>query len=76
MSEQVTHNCLIFKVHFYSMKARILIAAALFLVTIATCCTSCNVTRKITTESSYFQKGDTTTTIVTKTTESYDARKQ
>lgn len=36
---------------------------------------SCNVTRRITTESSYFQKGDTTTTIVTKTTETYDATK-
>lgn len=37
--------------------------------------TSCNVTRKITTEASYFQKGDTTCTIVTKTTETYDAKK-
>ena len=40
------------------------------------CLTSCNVTRKITTESSYFQSGDTTTTIVTKTIESYDASKK
>lgn len=38
--------------------------------------TSCNVTRRITTESSYFQNGDTTTTIVTRTTESYDASKK
>lgn len=38
--------------------------------------TSCNVTRKITTESSYFHQGDTTTTIVTKTIESYDASKK
>lgn len=36
---------------------------------------SCNVTRKVTTEASYWQKGDTTTTIVTKTTETYDAKK-
>lgn len=36
----------------------------------------CNVTRKVTTESSYYQKGDTTTTIVTKTIESYDASKK
>lgn len=36
---------------------------------------SCNVTRKITTESSFFVRGDTTTQIITKTTESYDARK-
>ena len=31
--------------------------------------TSCNVTRVVRTEASHFQKGDTTTTIVTKTTE-------
>ena len=38
---------------------------------------SCNVTRTITTQSEYFQKGDTTCTIVTKTIETYDAtRKQ
>lgn len=37
--------------------------------------TSCNVTRSITTESQYFQRGDTTCTIVTKTIETYDARK-
>lgn len=38
--------------------------------------TSCNVTRKVTTESSYYQRGDTTCTIVTKTIESYDATKK
>lgn len=37
---------------------------------------SCNVTRKVTTESSYFQKGDTNIVITTKTTESYDASKK
>lgn len=41
----------------------------------AVCITSCNVTRTITTQSQYFQKGDTTTTIVTKTIETYDATK-
>ena len=40
------------------------------------CLTSCNVTRKVTTESSYYQRGDTTCTIVTKTIESYDATKK
>lgn len=40
------------------------------------CLTSCNVTRKVTTESSYYQRGDTTCTIVTKTIESYDASKK
>lgn len=38
--------------------------------------TSCNVTRRVTTESSFYQRGDTTCTIVTKTIESYDASKK
>ena len=38
--------------------------------------TSCNVTRVVTTQSSYYQRGDTTCTIVTKTVESYDATKK
>lgn len=37
--------------------------------------TSCNVTRKVTTESAFYQRGDTTVQIITKTTESYDATK-
>lgn len=37
---------------------------------------SCNVTRRVTTEASYYQKGDTTVQIVTKTTETYDATKK
>lgn len=41
-----------------------------------TALTSCNVTRTISTTSQYFQKGDTTCTIVTKTIESYDATKK
>ena len=36
---------------------------------------SCNVTRTITTQSQYYQRGDTTCTIVTKTIETYDAKK-
>ena len=42
----------------------------------AACMTSCNVTRVVTTQAEYFQKGDTTCTIVTKTVESYDATKK
>ena len=42
---------------------------------LALCATSCNVTRRMTTESSYIQKGDTNVVIITKTIESYDARK-
>lgn len=37
---------------------------------------SCNVTRTIKTESSYYQKGDTTCTITVKTVETYDATKK
>lgn len=37
--------------------------------------TGCNVTRTITTSSSYCQRGDTTVLIQSKTIESYDASK-
>ena len=37
---------------------------------------SCNVTRTITTQSQYWQKGDTSCIIQTKTIESYDASKK
>lgn len=38
--------------------------------------TSCNVTRVITNESSYLQRGDTSVVIHTKTVETYDATKK
>lgn len=38
--------------------------------------TSCNVTRTITNESQYFQRGDTSVVIQTKTIETYDAHKK
>ena len=38
--------------------------------------TSCNVTRTITNESQYYQKGDTSVVITTKTIETYDANKK
>ena len=38
--------------------------------------TSCNVTRVTTTKSEFYQRGDTTVQIQTKTTESYDASKR
>lgn len=51
-------------------------AAFAVLVIIGACMlSSCNVTRTITTKSEYFKSGDTTCTIVTKTTETYDAKK-
>lgn len=34
--------------------------------------TGCNVTRTVTTKAEYYQRGDTTVQIVTRTTESYD----
>lgn len=37
---------------------------------------SCNVTRTITNESQYFQRGDTSVVIQTKTIETYDASKR
>ena len=36
---------------------------------------SCNVTRTITTKSEYWQRGDTSAVIQTKTVETYDAKK-
>lgn len=48
----------------------------LLFVFVSFCVTSCNVTRKITTESSYLQKGDTSVVIQTKTIETYDASKK
>lgn len=52
---------------------RLVIALALSL---GICLTSCNVTRCISTESKYYQNGDTTCTIITKTIETYDATKK
>lgn len=47
----------------------LMLFASLFLI-------GCNVTRTVTTQSQYYQKGDTTCTIVTKTIEQYDATKK
>lgn len=38
--------------------------------------TSCNVTRVVSTQSEYYQKGDTSVSILTKTIETYDASKK
>ncbi len=53
---------------------QIVIAAITALLT-ALGMTSCNVTRVITNRSEYFQKGDTSVVIQTKTIETYDAAK-
>ena len=44
-------------------------------VAIALGLTSCNVTRTVTTQSQYYQRGDTSVVIQTKTIESYNAEK-
>ena len=43
---------------------------------VALALTSCNVTRTITNESQYYQRGDTSVVIQTKTIETYDASKK
>lgn len=52
------------------------IVAALTALLAALGLSSCNVTRVITNESSYVQRGDTSVVIHTKTIESYDAAKK
>ena len=49
---------------------------ALGLVITVVCLQSCNVTRTITNESQYFQRGDTSVMIQTKTVETYDATRK
>lgn len=50
--------------------------AALGILATAVGLNSCNVSRVITNESKYLQKGDTAVVIQTKTTETYNAKKQ
>ena len=57
-------------------KKAITIVIITMLVSLLMLLSSCNITRIVTTEASHFQKGDTTTTIVTKTTETYEATKK
>ena len=57
-------------------KIFILSAAAVCILSATAVLTGCNVTRTITTQSQYYQRGDTTCTIVTKTIETYDASKK
>ena len=63
------------KQQIYKMVATIA-TAIVTCVAIALGLQSCNVTRTITTQSQYYQRGDTTCTIVTKTIETYDASKK
>lgn len=55
--------------------AQVIIAALTALLT-SLGLTSCNVTRTVTNKSEYFQQGDTSVMIQTKTVETYDATKK
>lgn len=55
--------------------AQVIIAALTALLT-SLGLTSCNVSRVVTNQSEYFQKGDTAVVIQTKTIETYDASKR
>ena len=57
-------------------KSVLFIAFMLACIITAAMLTCCNVTRTITNESKYFQRGDTSVIIQTKTIESYDASKK
>ena len=50
------------------------ILVLLIILILAGLLSSCNVTRTVTTKAEYYQKGDTTIQIVTRTTESYDGK--
>ena len=52
------------------------VTALLTCLALALGLTSCNVTRTITTQSQYYQHGDTSVVIKTKTVETYDASKK
>ena len=50
--------------------------AAMLIAVSAVALSSCNVTRTVTTKSEYWQRGDTSCVIQTRTIESYDASKK
>ena len=50
------------------------IIVILLILLIAGILSGCNVTRTVTTKAEYYQRGDTTIQIVTRTTESYDGK--
>ena len=51
-----------------------LVIAVLSLIAAACILGSCNVTRTVTTTAQHYVSGDTTTTIITRTVESYDGK--
>ena len=63
------------KTHRLTPPTRLVVGACLLLSVVVILLSACNVTRTVTTQSQFYQKGDTTCTIVTKTVETYDATK-
>lgn len=57
-------------------KKRITLLFVIILAASAIALTGCNLTRTVTTQSQYYQRGDTAVVIQTKTTETYDATKK
>ena len=55
---------------------RMLLAIVAFVAFAAVVMCSCNVSRVITNQSEYYQRGDTSVVIQTKTIETYDATKK
>ena len=53
---------------------RLFVFAVLSLMAAACILNSCNVTRTVTTTAQHYVSGDTTTTIITRTVESYDGK--
>ena len=60
------------------MKKRIVVALVILavLVVLGVALAGCNVTRTITNQSEYYQRGDTSVVIQTRTVETYDASKK
>lgn len=64
------------KLKTYFKRAAALLVGLFVLLCLCSLLTSCNVTRVLTNESQYFQRGDTSIVIQTKTIETYDASKK
>lgn len=58
------------------MKRIIVLFGVILMLVMTLAWASCNVTRRITTQSEYVQRGDTNVVIMTRTVESYDASKK
>lgn len=77
-TQKVIYNYFTNQIKIYNTMKKNLakIWACLTLAVICTAIASCNVTRTITNQSEYYQRGDTSVVIQTKTIETYDATKK